>query len=153
MDIWHTIHSSLPRERAEWYGTPSVPELARRHADAHRWYESERNGRDVGPDAYHQWRQRYWRTFCRWRYLEHLLGICRYREFKPEHFGSLRDRREWILDTVMEFALQRVLKDDCEQVDVLYEAPEHLPRNRLVEVLSVLNFNDARLSPPEWDDC
>ncbi|MCA9056506.1 MAG: hypothetical protein KDA75_21910 [Planctomycetaceae bacterium] len=151
MDLWHTIHSAR-NERGQWFGTPSVPELARRHAEAHRWYESERLGCDVGPSAYRQWRQLYWRTFCRWRYLEHLLGICCYREFSAEQFGSLRDCLEWSRDTVVEFALHRVLHEDCEQLEVLFEAPEDVPRHRLVEVLAILDFNAARLSPPEWTE-
>lgn len=150
MEIWHAIHGSQRREQPESFGTPSVPELARRHADAHRWFESERCGRDVGPSAYRQWRQRYWRTFCRWRYIEHLLGLCQYREFEPGLFGVLRERQEWSLDSAMDFALQQVLRDDREQLDVLFHAPEELPRNRLLEVLALLNVNAARLAPPEW---
>jgi hypothetical protein len=128
----------------------SIPEVARQHADAHRWFESERRGCDVGPAAYGQWRKRYWRLFCRWRYLEHLLGICCYQEFEPELFGSLRQQEEWSFDEVMDFALRRVLTDDREQVEVLYEAPDDLPRNRLLQVLGLLNVDRARLNPPDW---
>ena len=131
----------------------SLPDVARQHADAHRWFESERHGRDVGPTAYQQWRKRYWRTFCRWRYLEHILGVYCYREFDPDLFGSLRGQEEWSFDEVMEFALRRMLRDDREQVEVLYEAPDTLPRRRLLEVLGLLNVNDARVSPPEWTEC
>jgi hypothetical protein len=153
MDIWQALQSSPVRDQQAVAGTPSVPEVARQHADAHRWFESERSGRDVGGQAYREWRQRYWRKFCRWRYLEHLLGVCRYREFEPGLFGTLRHRHEWELDRVMAFALQQVFHDDREQLDVLYHAPDEVPRNRLVEVLTLLNVNSARLQPPEWTEC
>jgi hypothetical protein len=151
MDIWQTIQGSAGSTSVQ--GAPSVPDVARQHADAHRWFVSERSGRDVGGEAYREWRQRYWRTFCRWRYLEHLLGICCYRDYEPHTFGTLRQQQGWTLDQAMAFALQQVLQDDREQVEVLFHAPDELPRHRLVEVLSLLDVNGARLSPPEWTDC
>lgn len=153
MDIWQAIQESATPVTAAAGGAPSVPEVARRHADAHRWFESERSGRDVGRAAYREWRQRYWRKFCRWRYLEHLLGVCCYREFETALFGTLREQQGWSLDQAMAFALQQVLHDDREQLDVLYHAPEELPRHRLVEVLQLLDVNGARLSPPDWCEC
>lgn len=153
MDLWQLLHSPRMREHSDACGTPSVPELARRQAEAHRWVESERSGHDVGPRAYLDWRRRYWRNFCRWRYLEHLLGHCRYREFDPTHFALLRGHTEWSVDAAMEFALHQVLRDDREQLEVLFQAPEHLPRPRLVAVLCLLNLNAARLAPPDWSIC
>ena len=156
-DLWHLIHaSSSPRLSvqeetcADGLTALSLREVARRHADEHRWLESERIGRDLGPVAYLQWRKRYWRTFCRWRYLEHLLGTCRYAEFPVQRYNTLRWHSDWTCDHVMEFALRRLLRDDREQLELYYEAPAELPRQRLTEVLSLLGFNDARVSPPDW---
>ncbi len=152
MDIWETIQECAVRQ-ATAFETPSVPDLARQHAEAHRWFESERSGRDVGHVAYRQWRQLYWRKFCRWRYLEHMLGVCRYREFEADLFGTLRTEQGWTLDQAMAFVLQQVLDDDREQVEVLFEAPDELSRCRLVEVLDLIDVNGARLQPPEWTEC
>lgn len=161
-DLWQAIHcldttavsgTAAAATAPERRRVLSIPEVARQHADAYRWFESERHGRDLGPSAYSQWRKRYWRLFCRWRYLEHLLGVCCYREFEPELFGSLRQHAEWNLDEVMDFALRRVLKDDSEQVEVLYEAPDDLPRTRLLQILGLLNVDRARLTPPDWAAC
>jgi hypothetical protein len=79
--------------------------------------------------------------------------VCSYREFEAEQFGSLRGHAGWSLDQVMAFALQQVLHHDREQLEVLFHAPDHLPRHRLVEVLDLLDVNGARLNPPDWAEC
>ncbi len=155
MDLWEAIHRrgghDLPPTTTTLpAATASLPEVARQHADAHRWFESERRGRDVGPSAYSEWRRRYWRSFCRWRDLEHLLGVCRYWEFDARLFGSLRNHEAWSLDSAMAFALRHMLVEDFEQLNLLFEAPDELPRSRLLQILAMLNFNEARVNPPDW---
>lgn len=149
MSIWHVVNGSCLPIRGNLGGTPSVLELARRQADDHRWFESQRCGRDAGPSACCDWFAQNWKRFCRWRYVEHLLGIRRYREFDPRTFSILRDHVDWRHDPVMEYVLLQTLQADCEQLDLLYIAPDEVNRGRLVAILDLLNLNAARLGRPD----
>jgi hypothetical protein len=145
MDAWQQLHAALAANNGVTPGTLSVLELARRQAECHRWLESQLLGSDVGPWAIDDWVRLHWKRFCRWRYVEHLLGICRFQEFDPQMFGVLRGHRDWTCDAVMEFVLDQMLYDDREQVDLLFVAPDEVNRGRLVTVLGLLNLNAARL--------
>lgn len=153
METWHIVHTGQFAEMGELFGTPSVYELARLQAERHRWLESQKQGRDVGPQALQDWSRTHWTRFCRWRYLEHLLGYCRYREFDLRCFASLLEHQDWRLDPVMEFTLHQMLRQDREQLDVLVLAPLDFNRHRLLSVLRLLNLNDARLTVPEFHYC
>jgi hypothetical protein len=149
-DIWQAIFRPDGFPRTELRAPLSLPDVARRHAEVHRWCESERKGRDVGSGAYREWTLRYWRNFCRWRRLEHLLGVCCYREFKVEDFGKLRDGDFWQQDEETTFALWKLFRDDWENLEVFFSAPDRFSRSRLLRVLDILDINEARVDPPEW---
>lgn len=148
-EIWRAFDHGKAIERSH-VSTESLPDIARRHADAHRWWESERSGQDLGQAAYRDWRRRYWNTFVRWRHVEHLVGICRYREFCESSFGRLRNCDYWERDPVMTFAVLKFLHDGWENVTLLYSSPEEYPRSHLLQVLELLDINSARIEPPEW---
>lgn len=147
-EIWQSIGRPDAASRPQF--TSSLPEVARRHADAHRWWESERTGRDLGQAAYRDWRLRYWTAFCRWRHFEHLVGVCRYREFGESSFGRLRDCDLWRQDPVMTFAVLKFLRDGWENLTLLYQSPDEYSRPALVRALELLDINSARVEPPEW---
>lgn len=150
METWQIVHTWRSPDAADLFGTPSVYELAQRHAERHRWLESQKQSRDVGPESLRDWTRTHWRRFCRWRYLEHLLGYCRYREFDPCCFATVCQHQEWRLDPVMEFTLHEMLRQDREQLDVLFHAPHDFNRQRLLSVLQLLNLNAARLRTPDF---
>ncbi|MEZ6068497.1 MAG: hypothetical protein R3B90_22925 [Planctomycetaceae bacterium] len=125
-------------------------DIARAHADEHRWLLSQERGYDVGGDAYRDWCVKYWRRFCRWRYVEHLLGLCRYQEFNAELHGRLKTRETLESDIVLGFVLDQFLYAERENLELFVFAPETYPRNRLLEATILLNVNDARVDLPEW---
>ncbi len=127
----------------------TLPEVVRRHADAHRWWESERRGLDVGEWAYRDWSRLYWRPFCRWRHLEHLLAICRFREFGRESFGRLA-RPEALQNPILAFCVDKYLRDGWENLNLFSWAPDEYSRTQLLDALELIDINAARIDPPAW---
>lgn len=142
-----TTSSEVPRSAT---APVSLWELATREADDYRWIESERSGYDVGPIAQREWSRRYWRIFCRYRRLEHLMGQRRIREFDDESFGRLSEP-ELLRRPVFRFVIKHFADEGWENLQFVFWAPEHgfdLPE--LHEALSVVDVNAARIDPPRW---
>lgn len=58
----------------------------------HKWLASQRYGEDLGMLLVRDWCQRHWRTFQRFRRIEHLFGEHRYHQFSVESFGVWKGR-------------------------------------------------------------
>ncbi|MBX3437634.1 MAG: hypothetical protein KF861_09100 [Planctomycetaceae bacterium] len=128
----------------------SLWELASREADHFKWIESERSGYDVGRLAHVEWSRRYWRAFCRYRRMEHLLGERRIREFDDASFGRLRDP-ELCRRPVVRFVIKQFVDEGWENLDFLLWAPHHgFELQELHEALSLVDVNAARFDPPRW---
>lgn len=126
----------------------SLWELAEREARNHKWLLSERSGYDVGRDGLCDWSRRYWRVFCRYRWIDHLLGRRRIREFDDRSFGRLCDPRIGTHPT-MRFVVKHFAEDGWENLKFLLEAEEHgvsLPELR--EALTLVDVNSVRFDPP-----
>ncbi len=143
-----TSHDDRNTERRQFPVQESLPVEARRHADAHRWWESERYGRDLGNAAYRDWYNRYWPAFCRWRWYEHITGKRWFIEFGAESYGRLADVHS---DPDVRFVLHSYLEHGWENLQILYYAPGHYSRNALLQVLLALDINGLRsFPPPDW---
>jgi hypothetical protein len=101
----------------------SILPLAVREAHDHRWILGQRLGYDVGPAAWQQWIQRYWKIFYRHRWVEHLRGQICWLEF-PLHQFDLVNRELRGIPGV-EAVLQAVARG-CENLDLIWGTLPHL---------------------------
>ncbi len=127
----------------------SVRKLGSLEADIHKWLLSERHGYDVGPHGRWDWYRQFWRTFCRYRQLEHLHGVRRYEEFPLESFGRLSDPG-LISKPAMQFVLERFAVDGWENLHFIFFGPENgftIPE--LHEPLRLVDVNAARIEPSD----
>jgi hypothetical protein len=121
---------------------------AGREAERHKWIESEKHGRDLGSPAIREWYRLHWHRYCRQKRLEHLAGRACWMEFERETFGRLaaQTARD---DLLFDRVLDRV-QDGWENLDVLnWALLWGLDSHRVVEILTVIDVNRARLEPRE----
>jgi hypothetical protein len=101
---------------------------------------------DVGMAAVDDWYSRFWPHYCRNKRLEHLEGSRRWREFRDDDFGliySLMMEGDLLLDRI----LDRV-QVGMENLDLICWAHDWgLPMERVIQILTQLNLNCARLEP------
>lgn len=124
----------------------SVYAEARREADAFKWVESERAGRDLGEEALRDWARRYWRPFLRACLLEHLQG----RRFWAEldrgdgDFGGLAGQEGGLAGEVL-----RLLRDGAENLDViLWARRAGADLEAVLRALERADVNSRRLPHP-----
>ncbi|GAB4156482.1 MAG: hypothetical protein Tsb009_33440 [Planctomycetaceae bacterium] len=134
----------------------SLHEEALREANCHKWIESQKQGRDLGLQAVHDWFRNYWHAYCRYRQLEHLQGRRQWREFEGVAFGGLvAVANDDIDDLLLDRVLDRV-REGFENLEMIIWAQEWgLPIQRVLEMLAVFDVNRARLEPqfhiqPSW---
>lgn len=124
----------------------SLYDEAVREAERHKWIESQKQGRDLGETAIHEWYRVHWHLYCRYRSMEHLRGSRRWREFGDEVFGhiySLIIAGDLLVDRI----LDRVYAG-YENLDIINWAIEWgLEMDRVVDILSQIDVNRARLEP------
>jgi len=124
-----------------------IYEEARQAIQEHRWLQSEKAGRDVGPEAARDWTRRYWLRFYRTRFVQHLRGQSFFEEFGNECFelmcGKVTASRE-VLDTILD-----KVQEGAENLELICWARQcGLPRDQVLEVLKALDINSRRLPPP-----
>ncbi|HEY0980950.1 MULTISPECIES: hypothetical protein [unclassified Schlesneria] len=139
-----------------WLGTtvPSLLPAAWDEIERHKWIESEKARRDVGQAAVADWLKRFWWRFCRWRRIEHVEGVCRWYEFSHQDFAKLmrpifeNDRLMLVILELMKTDRRRVM-NDLEVIEWARDAG--VPMERVIEILTEIHINVARLDPPvEW---
>jgi hypothetical protein len=124
----------------------SVYEEAEKAASDHRWWESERAGRDVGPDAVREWSRAHWLRFYRYRFVQHLRGEAYFREFHPRTFaivnGYVQCPRE-LLDAIL-----NQVRDGAENLDIICWAQNRsMMPEPLLSILEAIDINRQRLRP------
>ena len=62
-------------------------EEASKEAYSHKWIESERAGHDLGDAAIEDWYRRYWNSFVRERWIQHIKGEVFWPELDNHDFG------------------------------------------------------------------
>jgi len=123
---------------------------ALKEAERHKWIESQKLGRDLGRAAISQWYQLFWNPYCRSRRLEHVQGQQFWVEFETDHFGLLDIglvKQDLLTDRILDRAY-------CgyENLEIINWALDwNMPLDRVIEILSQIDVNRARLDP-EFDD-
>jgi hypothetical protein len=122
----------------------SVYDQAWQEAFRHKWIESEKHGRDLGPAAIKDWNERHFKRCCHWCHWLHLTGRQCYREFPQHQFNTVANP----CDDVEQQVVQQYW-DGQENLDIYWCAHgSGWPIERVSAVLTKLGINEARLSPP-----
>jgi len=120
--------------------------VARESACAHRWIESEKHCRDLGEGAICEWYQRWWRSFLRYRHLEHLMGDVRWQEFEPAQLGLLPPVLR--LHGAIAERIVGMYLDGGENLDIIYWAVrENVDMTAVLACLNAINMNSTRVDP------
>lgn len=136
----------IPRNAPPPHERMSLFEESSKKAHQHKWIESEKAGRDLGDGAIADWHTRYWRTFCRECYIEHLQGARFWMELDAGNFGLLNHKFHHNTELVHEIV--EILKQGGENLDVITWAVEHdIPAGDVLKVLQILDINARRLAP------
>lgn len=116
---------------------------ALQEAERHKYLESEKAGRDLGPGAIEDWQRRHWTLWLRHRWLEHLLGVTCWEEFEPQCFGRLAalfDSHRGVLGHVAD-----MVRNGSENLDILWWAAfERRDLPTVQRILMELGLNNIR---------
>lgn len=124
----------------------SVYEEAERAALEYKWLESEKAGRDLGPDAVRHWSRAYWRRFYRYRFVQHLRGEAYFREFHPRTFAIVNCHVQGPSE-LLEAILNQV-RDGAENLDIICWAHHRtVPTEPVLTILEAIDINRQRLRP------
>jgi len=116
---------------------------ARREANQHKYFESQKAGHDLGHDAIEDWHRRHWTVWLRHRWVEHLMGTACWEEFEPQRFGRLKNlfaSHAPLLDEVIE-----QVRRGAENIDVLcWASAERRDLPTVIRMLIELRLNEIR---------
>ena len=110
----------------------------------HKWLASQAYGEDLGMLLIRDWCQRHWRTFQRFRRIEHLFGEFRYQQFPASEFGVWkgRVREESSLFDIILGAFECGM-ENLEFVN--WVRLQHLPEDESYELFTLLDPNCVRM--------
>jgi hypothetical protein len=110
----------------------------------HKWLESQRFGEDLGLIGIRDWCQRHWKTFQRFRRIEHLFGERRLQQFHTAEFGVWHglERQEGSPFDLVLGAFECGM-ENLEFVDWVRE--HRLPRSEVYEFFTMLDPNCVRM--------
>lgn len=124
----------------------SLFEAAACEARAHRWIESEKAHRDLGDQAILDWYKRYWRIFCRERFIQHLMGERFWTELDADDFAMLRYR--FVEDDPLINDIIKIFCRGGENLDVInYAIDTGADIEQVLARLQVIDINARRLAP------
>jgi hypothetical protein len=121
----------------------SVHQCGEEEAQRFKWIESEKAGRDLGETAIQAWIRRYWITFLRHRWLEHLQGEAFWIELDRGDFGLLLTEFQSspLLGPILEH-----LRHGRENLDIIVWALKNqVAMPEVLEILEALDVNSRRL--------
>jgi len=122
----------------------SLLERASEEAREYRWLESQRVGRDLGDQAIEDWNRRFWLSFCRHRWVEHLEGRVYWKEFDEDHFGLLKRTRFRAPPKLVQNVIEK-FRHVGENLDIIVWAIEEgHDVSAVIEVLARLDINSQR---------
>ena len=114
-------------------------------AERHKYLESQKRGRDLGPDAIADWHQRHWTIWLRYRWLEHLLGERCWDELEIGRFGRLRDLFAGHMALLEQVA--GLVRRGAENTDILWWAAKEKHNLAVVtQILTEVRINEIRCS-------
>jgi hypothetical protein len=110
----------------------------------HKWIESEKAARDLGPAAIAHWVNEHWLTYLRARWMEHIQGVRFWMEFDFRSYGALN--RQFPNPLLVDRIVDR-LRSGQENLDVIQWALSwHIPMEEVLNVLEAVDINSCRLS-------
>jgi len=119
-------------------------------AARHKWLESEKAGRDLGPQAIREWQEGYWWQWLRARWIEHLNGEVFWVEFNPDDFSKLKrdfKAKQVLLDRIVDR-----IREGYENLDIIIWATNWgLNLRDVIEILMELDINASRLAYQETE--
>lgn len=119
--------------------------LALDEANRYKWIESEKAGRDLGEQAIREWSRRYWRGWCRARWIEHLNGEKYWEELDHQDFGLLK--KQFHPNKEMIIAIVELIKKGGENLDILqWCIRENRDLKAAMEILQKLDINSRRIA-------
>lgn len=124
----------------------SVYDEAIREADRHKWIESQKRGQDLGVQAIRDWVNTYWHDYCRFCRLEHIEGKRQWREFGDDSFDNL-SRVRIPNDVLFNEIIDRIRSGDENLGIIVWAQCSGEPVERVLEILAVVDVNEARLEP------
>lgn len=124
----------------------SLFETSAREAHAYKWIESEKARRDLGDWAIAEWYKKYWRVFCRARFIEHLLGECFWNELDANDFSMINYR--FNKDDPLIAIIVEIFRQGGENLDVItYAYQNKLDQKKVITRLQIFDINSRRLAP------
>jgi len=119
-------------------------EEATREAHRHKWIESEKAGCDLGDAAISDWHQRYWHSFTRERWVQHLRGEVFWKELDNNDFGLLASRFHDNKELVNRIASK--IETGGENLDIIeWAVAQGMDVSGVVDVLKRLDINRRRI--------
>lgn len=121
----------------------SVQDLGVVEAERHKWIESEKAGRDLGPHAIRCWVREHWNGFLRDRWLQHLEGRAFWIELDQDDFGLLQRsfKNSHFIGPIVQ-----MLRQGLENLDILNWAIDYnLDMDEVYEILLTLDINSRRI--------
>lgn len=123
----------------------SIHTEGEKEAQAFKWIESEKAGKDLGEDAIRRWVKNHWWGYLRARWIEHLQGRRFWMELDRNDFGLLR-RELWDHELLLDRILDRI-KSGQENLDIILWALDwKIPMDDVQIVLERLDINSRRLA-------
>ena len=131
----------MNRDKAQCPG--SVYDHAWQEAYRHKWIESEKQGRDLGQMAIHDWSRKHLKRFFRWCHWLHLTGRQRFLEFPSDSFGTVNDPQD-----DLESEIVRQFWNGQENLEIYCNAHGcGWPLERVFDLLLSFDINGARPRP------
>ena len=123
----------------------SIFEEATSEAYRHKWIESEKAGYDIGDGAIEDWYRRFWHSFVRERWIQHIRGEVFWRELDNDDFGILNNEFADCGEQVD--AITGMLEKGGENLDIVQWAVETGQDMKVVlHILGRLDLNAHRLA-------
>jgi hypothetical protein len=118
---------------------------AQHEIDTHKWFESEKAGRDMGRDAVMNWKCTHWWRWCRARLTEHLSGTKYWSELDQKDYGLIN--RDFHPNKDLAKIIVEKIRNNGENLEVIFWAQETGQNMKdVLEILNLLDINSRRIS-------
>ncbi|MDR3211455.1 MAG: response regulator [Planctomycetota bacterium] len=119
-------------------------EEASKEAYQHKWIESEKSGHDLGDQAIEDWYKRFWNTFVRERWIQHIRGEIFWPELDNDDFSILL--KDFAKSGPLVDEIVKRLEKGGENLDIVQWAIDSdLNLDTVIDILTRLNLNSHRL--------
>lgn len=121
---------------------------AQLEVDRHKWYASEKAGRDLGQAAVMSWKCNHWWRWCRDRLVEHLSGMKYWSELDQKDYGLIN--RDFHGNKELAHAIVERIKMGGQEGEnlgiILWAQKSGQNMKETLEILSLLDINSRRIA-------